>query len=230
MAISTTTTKKLHQVSLFQSLGPAELEELALMCTHVKCEKGAKIPIYKDEEYFFFVIGHGKVLVKNKKNKEEKEAIIEEGGFFGEIACITSDEGFIDFYAVENTELLMFKQKDFIDILQNHPNLHLALSRELSRRLRLTEKISSFISVSYQERITKTLITLAKEHGQRLNGGYVLPKISQDELRAFSDASEEEIKEAFIELKNKKIISPTESKQIFISNIYDLEKWGLKGS
>ena len=228
MTTSTSVINKIAQVSLFQDLGPAELEEVALMCTRKKYDSGAPIIMTEDEEHSLYVISHGTVVVKamDPTMREKVLAYLEPGDFFGEMSAIDSEPRSADVVAGNGeVEVLVFSKKDFLEILQNYPSVHLALSREFCRRLRLLNHRLSSVSLPASARIARSIIVIANEHGKMTKEGLLLPKLTQGEIGKMSDSPRETVNRAFSELKDAGLIIPTESKQVLIPSIEKLEDW-----
>ena len=233
MVISSSVINSIAQVSLFQNLGPAELEEIALMCTRKKYSPDASIIITEDEEHSFYVICKGTVIVKaiDPTMREKVLAYLEPGDFFGEMSAIDSEPRSADVVAGnEEVEVLVFSQKDFLEILQNYPFVHLALSREFCRRLRLINHRLSSVSLPASARIARSLIVIANEHGKMTKEGLLLPKLTQTEIGKMSDSPRETVNRSFSELRDEGLIIPTESKQVLIPSIERLEDWIKKKS
>ena len=228
MTISSSVINKISQVSLFQYLGPAELEEVALMCTRKKYPPQTVIIMTEDDEHSFYVISEGTVAVKavDPTMREKVLAYLEPGDFFGEMSAIDSEPRSADVVTGnEEVEVLVFPQKDFQEILQNYPSVHLALSREFCRRLRLLNHRLSSVSLPASARIARSLILSANEHGKMTKEGLLLPKLTQSEIGKMSDSPRETVNRAFGELRDEGLIIPTESKQVLIPSIEKLEEW-----
>ena len=233
MTISSSVMNIIAQVSLFQELGPAELEEIALLCTRKKYSPGASIIMTEDEEHSFYVISRGNVVVKaiDPTMREKVLAYLEPGDFFGEMSAIDSEPRSADVVAGnEEVEVLVFSQKDFLEMLQNYPSVHLALSREFCRRLRLTSHRLSSVSLPASARVARALITIANENGKMTKDGLLLPKLTQTEIGKLSDSPRETVNRSFSELRDAGLIIPTESKQVLIPSKERLEEWIKKRS
>lgn len=219
---------RIAQVSLFQELGPAELEEIALMCSRKTYPAGAPIIMTEDEEHSFYIISKGNVAVKaiDPTMREKVLARLEPGDFFGEMSAIDSEPRSADVIAGgEEVEVLVFSQKDFLEVLQNYPSVHLALSREFCRRLRLINNRLSSVALPASARVARSLITIANEHGKMTKEGLLLPKLTQSEIGKMSDSPRETVNRAFSELRDAGLIIPTETKQVLIPSIERLEEW-----
>lgn len=228
MTISSTIINKIAQVSLFQDLGPAELEEIALVCTRKRYPPHSPIILSDEEEHSFYVISQGTVAVKavDPTMREKVLAYLEPGDFFGEMSAIDSEPRSADVVAGnEEVEVLVFSQKDFLSILQNYQPVHLALSREFCRRLRLLNHRLSNVSLPASARIARSIILIANEHGKMTKDGLLLPKLTQSEIGKMSDSPRETVNRAFSELRDEGLIIPTETKQVLIPSIEKLEEW-----
>ena len=227
MTTSSSVMNKISQVSLFQELGPAELEEIALMCTRKKYPPGATIILTEDEEHSFYIISQGTVAIKaiDPTMREKILAYLEPGDFFGEIAAIDAEPRSADVVACnDEVEVLFFSQKDFLSLLQNYPSVHLSLSREFCRRLRLLNHRLTSVSLPASARVARALILIANEHGKMTKDGLLLPKLTQTDIGKMSDSPRETVNRAFSELKDLGLIIPTESKQVLIPSKKKLKK------
>lgn len=228
MTISSSVLNRISQVSLFQDLGPAELEEIALMCTRKTYPPGTPIIMTEDEEHSFYIISIGNVVVKaiDPTMREKVLALLEPGDFFGEMSAIDSEPRSADVVSGnEEVEVLILSQKDFLEVLNNYPSVHLALSREFCRRLRLVNHRLSSVSLPASARIARSLILIANENGKMTRNGLLLPKLTQTEIGKMSDSPRETVNRAFSELRDLGLITPTESKQVLIPSIEKLEEW-----
>src|SRR3989338_2229863 len=228
MTISSSVINKIAQVSLFQEMGPAELEEMALMCTRKTYSPQSPIIISEEEENSLYVISRGTVAVKamDPTMREKVLAYLEPGDFFGEMSSIDSEPRSADVTACnDEVEVLVFSQKDFLSILQNYHSVHLALSREFCRRLRLLNHRLSSVSLPASARIARSLILIANEHGKMTKEGLLLPKLTQTDIGKMSDSPRETVNRAFSELRDEGLIIPTEGKQVLIPSVEKLEDW-----
>ena len=234
MTISSSVMNIIAQVSLFQELGPAELEEIALLCTRKKYSPNTPIIMTEDDEHSFYVLSKGAVAVKaiDPTMREKVLAYLEPGDFFGEMSAIDSEPRSADVVAGNNeeVEVLVFSQKDFLEMLQNYPSVHLALSREFCRRLRLTSNRLSSVSLPASARVARALIMIANENGKMTRDGLLLPKLTQSEIGKMSDSPRETVNRAFSELRDASLIIPTETKQVLIPSKERLEEWIKKKS
>ena len=228
MPLSTSVINKLSQVSLFQDLGPAELEEVALTCTRKTYPSHSTIILTEEDEHSFYIISSGTVAIKamDPTMREKVLAYLEPGDFFGEISAIDGEPRSADVVACgEEVEVLTFSQKDFLSILQNYPSVHLSLSREFCRRLRLLNHRLTSVSLPASARIARALSSIANEHGKMTKEGLLLPKLTQTDIGKMSDSPRETVNRAFSELKDLGLIFPTEAKQILIPSKEKLEDW-----
>ena len=228
MSVSTSIINKLTQVSLFQDLGPAELEQVSRMCTRKLYPPNTPIIISEDEEHSFYIISQGTVAIKalDPTMREKVLAYLEPGDFFGEISAIDGEPRSADVVS-SNTEVevLSFPQNDFLKILQTYPSVHLSLSREFCRRLRLLNHRLTSVSLPASARIARALISIANENGKMTKEGLLLPKLTQTDIGKMSDSPRETVNRAFSELKDAGLINQTEAKQILIPSKEKLEEW-----
>lgn len=116
--------------------------------------------------YFYHQIVSGKVkwINLNDEGKEYIQNIIEEGESFGEIPLFDDGTYVSTAVAVEQTLVLRLQKKTFLQLLTEHPSIHLEFSKLMAKRLRykfILLKTNAFENP--EKRITVLLDHLKKE-------------------------------------------------------------------
>jgi CRP/FNR family cyclic AMP-dependent transcriptional regulator len=122
------------------------------------------------------------------EGKEIVFNIIGQGETFGEIALLDGLERSADATAMTDCELLVVERRDFLPLLQAHPEMCLLLIGILCRRLRRTsEQVEDVMFRHLESRIAKALLQLAE------NTGRPEVRLSQRELGNIVGSSRESV-------------------------------------
>jgi CRP-like cAMP-binding protein len=139
--------------------------------------------------------GTVKMSSVSTEGKEVVLNMMNPGEIFGEIALLDGEERSADAIAVTECELLVLHRRDFMPILQNHPDMCMVLLRILCQRLRQTsEQVEDVLFRHLESRIAKALLHLVERAG--LHGAQGLSvdlHLSQRELGHIAGGSRESV-------------------------------------
>lgn len=158
----------LKQAPLFESLNEKELHSLSEVCLPRIFPKDKIVIMAEEERDSLFVIHKGqvKVSIVNEEGKEVILSILGDGNFFGEMSLLDGHPRSANVTTMQETELLMVKRADFLQLIQTTPQIAIKLLSVLAGRLRKTDrKIEGLALSDVTGRITQTLLQLAEEQG-----------------------------------------------------------------
>jgi CRP/FNR family transcriptional regulator, cyclic AMP receptor protein len=187
----------LHQSVLFADLPRAPLDELAHLVRRRTYQRGATIFHKGDPGTGLYLITQGrvKVITPSETGEEALLAMLESGDVFGELALFDGLPRSATVVALQQTGVLLLYRDDFVDFVEHHSEVAIALFSVLSRRLRTTNELiedASFLDVP--GRLAKRLLDLADRHGvETVHGLEIALKLSQSELAAMIGASRESV-------------------------------------
>jgi CRP-like cAMP-binding protein len=160
--------------------------------------------------------GTAKMSSGSAEGKEIVLNIMNPGEIFGEIALLDGEERSADAIAMTDCELLVLHRRDFLPILENHPEMCMILLRILCQRLRQTsEQVEDVLFRHLESRIAKALLHLAESAGRTDDQGLSIDlHLSQRELGYIAGGSRESVnkhlqiwhKEGFIRLGKGSIV------------------------
>ncbi|MEO0271434.1 MAG: cyclic nucleotide-binding domain-containing protein [candidate division WOR-3 bacterium] len=134
--------KSLKKNKLFKNLTDDILREIAPYINCREFKKGRTIFFEGDTGRVLYLVKNGKVEVF-KRNNEGEEVILASfgpGDFLGEMALIEESTRSATCRAVEDSELLLFSHRAFLDLIEERPKaaakLILEIAKVLSKRLR----------------------------------------------------------------------------------------------
>ena len=167
----------LRRVPLFDCLGDRELAALADLTFARTFEKGQLIILVDEPGDTLFIIRSGQVKVSliHEDGREFILSLLTEGEVFGELALLDDEPRSANVVAFEETELLMLKRVDFLQLVQGIPAIAVALLEELASRLRRTdEQVGGLALLDVHTRVAKTILRLAADRGKETNDGVLI--------------------------------------------------------
>ena len=175
----------LKNVSIFNGLSGDELGYISKKMVPKSYDVGQVIILEESEgdDCFFVTEGSVKITRLSKDGREVILAILNDGEFFGEMALLDGDLRSANVIALEKTDALTLKRKDFIDSLKKYPQIAIQLLKEMAHRLRESDRQITSLSLSDAEkRIALSLLRISDEQGVIKKGKVIIskPPIQQD--------------------------------------------------
>jgi CRP/FNR family cyclic AMP-dependent transcriptional regulator len=176
----------LGSVSLFSSLGDAELE-LLLKATTTKQLKPKEVLCRKGDpgnQLYGILSGSLKVSTTGSDGKDVMFGLMGPGEVIGEIALLDGEERSATVTAVEKTELLTLHRRELIPFLEKNPAAAIGLSVVLASRVRqLSDRAEDRQTMPLPGRIAKRLLALSEQYGKHpIVGGPVEVRMPQQDL------------------------------------------------
>jgi CRP/FNR family cyclic AMP-dependent transcriptional regulator len=208
----------LKSVPLFSELEEKEIEILLKAAEKKKYRKN-KVIFFEDEfgDVFFHIIsGKIKVTKISPDGHEIILSILKEGDFFGEMSLLDNEPRSATAIALDDSELIVLKQENFLSILYENKVLLRKLLSVLSQRLRKADKkIADLALLKVQGRVAQLILDLAKKEGASLDDGSISISVpSKKEIAGMVGASRETVSRSVNELKRKGYINQIRRKLI----------------
>ena len=201
----------LRSVSLFWDLSDKELGYISDKMISRTFDSGSYIFLEDSdgEQCFFVVEGSVKVTRLSKDGKEVILAMMGLGDFFGEMSLLDGRSRSANIISLEKTEVLTLNREDFLEVLQNYPNIAIQLIKEMALRLRKSDRHIVSLSLSDAEkRIALCIIRFADEKGTIKNGKVNIKKIPiQQDIANMAGTSRETVSRAMKILEDESFIS-----------------------
>ena len=201
----------LQTVSIFWDLKQEELGYIAEKMVARHYDNGNYIFLEdSDGEQCFFVLeGSVKVTRLSKDGREVILAMLNEGDFFGEMSLLDGESRSANVIALEKTEVLTLDRKDFLDVVNDYPQIAVQLLKELAGRLRKSDRQIASLSLSDAEkRIALCIIRFADEQGVIQNGKVSIPKTPiQQDIANMAGTSRETVSRALSILEKEDLIA-----------------------
>ena len=200
----------LKTVSLFWDLNKIELGYISDKMVSKKFENGNLIFLEESEgkNLFFVVEGSVKVTRLSKDGREVILAMLNAGDFFGEMSLLDGESRSANVIALEETEVLSLNRDDFLVVLHDYPKIAIQLLKEMTSRLRKSDRQIVSLSLSDAEkRIALCIVRFADEQGVIKNGQVTIPKIPiQQDIANMAGTSRETVSRAMSLLTEEKYI------------------------
>ena len=217
----------LKSVSLFCDLNLDELGYISEKMVSKKFKSGNLIFLEESEgkNLFFVIEGSVKVTRLSKDGREVILAMLNAGDFFGEMSLLDGESRSANVIALENTEVLSLNRNDFLDVLNDYPKIAIQLLKEMTSRLRKSDRQIVSLSLSDAEkRIALCIVRFADEQGIIKNGEVTIPKIPiQQDIANMAGTSRETVSRAMSLLSEEKYIKRN-GKELKILNYKDFIK------
>lgn len=200
----------LQSVSIFWDLNEGELGHIADKMVSKHFENGNYIFLEdsEGEQCFFVLEGSVKVTRLSKDGREVILAMLNEGDFFGEMSLLDGESRSANVIALEKTKVLTLDRNDFIEVVNDYPQIAVQLLKELARRLRKSDRQIASLSLSDAEkRIALCIIRFADEQGVIQNGKVSIPKTPiQQDIANMAGTSRETVSRALGLLEKEDLI------------------------
>jgi CRP-like cAMP-binding protein len=219
----------LKYVPIFSELNDSTIEQISKIGLRKTFKKDSVVLFEHETGSALFVIVEGKVKISrvSEDGREVILTILNDSDFFGEMAILDGMSRSANVTAMEDSELFIIQRNDFITLLQTHPEISIALLKELTQRMRAADlKIKSLSLKDAEGKVATVILQLADDIGKIKNGTVEIEKLPlQHDLANMAGTSRETIsrtlhsfvKKQLIELKGSKlkIINYEKFKELF---------------
>jgi len=212
-------TNFLASVPIFSDLNRETIEKVSQLGTIRTYPKQSIILSEEDAGSALFVIISGKVKVarssKDDVSKEVILSILNPADFFGEMALLDGMTRSANVIALEDSKLFIIQRNDFLNLLEQHPEVSITLLQELTQRFRAaTMKIKALSLKDAEGKVATVILQLADDIGMIKQGVVEIERLPfQHDLANMAGTSRETIsrtlhsfaKKGLIELEGSKL-------------------------
>lgn len=206
-------------VPIFKNLTNDELDQIIMISTHQKLEKGGFIYTAGDVLHSLFVIHDGKIKVTRYSDdgKEQVIRILSRGDFLGELALFSNAKVTTYAEAIEPTIVCLVNGQHLKQLMLKSPAISMKMMNELSNRLEKAEAMIELSNLySAVAKVTKLLLDLAKNN-------YVYFNTTKVNLASNIGISPETFSRKLKELEKQKYIKILNNKELKILDADGLE-------
>ena len=206
----------LKYVPIFSELPDETIEKISQVGSKKFYKRDTVVMMEEDAGSALFIIVEGKVKVGRTSNdgREVILSILSESDFFGEMAILDGQSRSATVTAIEDSELFIVQRNQFLDLLQQHPEIAISLLQELTRRLRGADiKIKSLSLKDAEGKVATVILQLADDLGKIKNGIVEIERIPlQQDLANMAGTSRETISRTLHSFSKKSLIELDGSK------------------
>ena len=218
----------LRRIAIFQDMELGDLAVLNGLMRRQELPAGARIMASDTPGDSAYVIRHGavKVHVEQEDGRDVIVAILGPGEIVGEMSVIDRETRSGSVVTLEDSVLFWMDREAFQTCLRTMPRLTLNLTEILSRRLRIAnERIKALATLDVYGRISHHLLVLAREYGEEVDGGTLIPiRLTQGDLASLVGASRVRANQALVQLTRRGAISTDARHHITVLNMDLLER------
>lgn len=213
----------IKNIPIFADLKDDILEKIYNLLQKRNYKRNNMILMEEDFGDTLFILNKGSVKITRLSDdgREVILSILGEGDFFGEMSIFDGESRSANVVSLEDSEVYILKRGDFIDLLEKHPKIAIALLQELATRLRKSDQQIEGLSLSDAEnRIGMTISRLAEELGVIKMGQVVIHNLPyQQDIANMAGTSRETVSRMLTLLQRKGYIQKR-GRKLIITN-YD---------
>jgi CRP/FNR family transcriptional regulator len=176
----------LRELTLFQRLSVGDRRRLATVSHLVEFERGDTIFAEGDDadSMVYLVDGRVKVFKSSTAGKEIILAIFGAGDQLGAVAVYENMPYPVSSVAIEHTTCVRVPRREWLALLEEHPELVRGLLSGLAIRLsELTQRVTELSGPRVESRLARLFLKLAGKIGRKDRGGVFVPMgLSRQEL------------------------------------------------
>lgn len=220
------TIEMLQGMPLFAGLSKRELQTIAQITKQRRYDRYQVIIKAGDRGTALFLLTSGvvRVTVGGSLGKELILGVLYPQDFFGEMALLDGLPRSATVTTLEESEVLVISQKDFLECIRKVPQVAAKMIVTLSLRLRQTDqKVGNLAFLKAPRRVARTLLDLAQGQGQRAPEGITLNlRFTRQELAELAGVTRETLTRLLMKFQEHGILT-IERRKLFIPDPKKLE-------
>ena len=222
-----TSAEFLTTVPIFSNLTSEQLGPLTGKLRRRRYQRGEVIFHQDDpaDRMHIVVEGRVRISITSEDGREKDIALLQPGECFGEMALLDGSNRSATAAAVEPSQTFALFRQDFMDFLEEHPEVVADTTALLTRRLRsMNQMLGDMAFLDVPTRVAKQLLELAEASSS--DDGRQEPIeviLGQDDLARLVGASRETVSRALNSYRRLGILS-TSHRRITITDLRALER------
>lgn len=199
-----------REFPVFKGVSDDAIAELARMAVCHEYPKN-NILFYQGDAsgtVFLVISGRVKLTLMNEEGKEVIVSSIGQGSLFGLVSALDGGPRPANAITLETSHLAKFESAAFLAWLEREQTLHLALLRELGRKMRQAySRIGEHALMGVKERLLSALLDIAdKEGSPEAEGEIVFTRPTHQELASRIGSSREVVSRLLKELLESQLL------------------------
>ncbi len=210
----------LKKVPIFSGIGSKDLEKIVAVTHQKKYRKDNMILIEEEAGQTMFILMSGQVKVSriSEDGREVILAVMGEGDFFGELSLLDGQSRSANVTVIKDAEMLLINRDDFLNMLNEFPQIAIQLLRELAGRMRKSDsQIKSLSLKNATGKVTGTIHRLAEDIGILADNRVSIENLpTQQDLANMAGTSRETISRVLQRLMNDQYVTKEGSKLVIL--------------
>jgi CRP-like cAMP-binding protein len=210
----------LKKVPIFSGIGSKDMEKIVAVTHQKKYRKDNMILIEEEAGQTMFILMSGQVKVSriSEDGREVILAVMGEGDFFGELSLLDGQSRSANVTVIKDAEMLLINRDDFLNLLNEFPQIAIQLLRELASRMRKSDaQIKSLSLKNATGKVTGAIHRLAEDIGIIDNNQVRIDNLpTQQDLANMAGTSRETISRVLQRLMNDNYVVKEGSKLIIL--------------
>ncbi|MBN2423871.1 MAG: Crp/Fnr family transcriptional regulator [Calditrichaceae bacterium] len=211
---------ELKLIPLFSEMREEDLQEIINMSVRQVYKKDNMVLIEEEIGSTMFIILSGRVKISriSDEGREVILSILVDGDFFGEMAILDGQTRSANAFTLEDTEMMIIRRENFLQILHDHPQVAINLLKELAHRLRRSDsQIKSLSLQNAMGKVASTLLRIADDSGIIKQGRVEIAHLPpQQDLANMAGTSRETISRVIKSLSQLGYVKKEGSKLIIV--------------
>lgn len=191
----------LAKISPYDILDPDGLQALADIATRRSYKRNSVIIHQGDDTNTMFILiqGNMRVYVEDEQGKQLTVRMLNPGDSFGEVALVGEFPRTASVATQTDCVVAAFTRSNYIAFLRQHPDIVLALAKNLANLVRdTTEELSSIALSDVYGRIAHIL----EKYAEQRDGTKRVPRFTHREIAGMIGSSREMVSKVLKELEN----------------------------
>lgn len=210
----------LKKVPIFSGISSKDMEKIVAVTYQKKYRKDNMILIEEEAGQTMFILMSGQVKVSriSEDGREVILAVMGEGDFFGELSLLDGQSRSANVTVIKDAEMLLINRDDFLNLLNEFPQIAIQLLRELAGRMRKSDaQIKSLSLKNATGKVTGTIHRLAEDIGVVENNQVCIDNLpTQQDLANMAGTSRETISRVLQRLINDKYVTKEGGKLVIL--------------
>ena len=217
----------LSTVPIFSALNPEQLQPLTGKLHRRRYQRGEVIFHQDDpaDRLHIIVRGRVRISIASEDGREKDIALLQPGECFGEMALLDGSRRSATASAIDALETMTLFREDFLEFLDQHPEVVADTTGMLTRRLRnVNQMLGDLAFLDVPTRVAKQLLELAEVSAD--DAAWQVPievAVGQEELARLVGASRETVSRALNSYRRLGILL-TSHRRIIINDRQALER------
>lgn len=216
---------RLEAITLLANLEPTERERIAKCCRWRTCAKDETLVerASEDRDVYFLVSGSVRIVNFSLSGRPVAYASLAAGEFFGELAAIDGAPRSASVVANEPTQVASLTPNDFLDMLNEFPEVGLAVMKRLAFIVRsCDERIMDLATLGAMQRVIMEICRLAKPDPITPGSWMIYPCPAQREIAGRASTTRETVARVFTQLQESQQIR-RKGRSLYLSDKTALE-------